>query len=341
MKFNQIAQALAPRIRQNELALAVDVVPRTVRNWKRRSKPGHFPKLGRPAHDERAHRQAFWRVGREYLRQGRCGWRPIAAALGGTGQDRVPVRLIQHYVKMFKAREKKHDHVRILRHQVRVEVHAKNAIWVQDSTQVGRTENGNKVESQVIKDRASLATLGLSTGAPAHATDVIELLDQLKQARGLPLVLASDNGSAFVAAEVEEYLKREQVIHLRSLPRTPEHNGSAEIGIKELKITAKLCKSALTTYQAAHAGLVRAADILNQNRIRMSKDLKTGAQLDETLTVSYHLVERARFYDECSKRIQQSQRDSVGAREKRMAEREAIYSTLEQFGLVSRTRGDS
>jgi len=336
MKFNQVAAELGPRTRQKEFAKAVDVDPRTVRNWKKRTRPEDFPKLGRPAHDERAHRNAFWKVGRIYPKL-RCGAETIAETLNGA----VPLRLVREYVKRFKACEKRRNRVRILRNRERIEVLAKNAIWVQDSAQVAQTVSGEKVESQIIKDRGPCITVGVSTGGPTKGSDAIELLEALRTTRGLPLVLGSDNGAPFVCQDVEEYLRRHQVIHLRSLPRTPQHNGSAEVGIGELKRCAQLGAAVIATPAVAHDHAIRAAIAINKTRPRASKGFKTGAELDETMVAGYHQVERARFYSECCKRIEDIQQSGMKFRAMRMAERDAIYGALEKYGLVKRYRGGS
>src|SRR5208283_5117323 len=84
MRFNQrLATGLSPQITQKEFARTIDVVPRTLRNWRNRTRREDFPKLGRPTHDEWARRVAFWKVGSEYLRQGRCGSLAITKALSG------------------------------------------------------------------------------------------------------------------------------------------------------------------------------------------------------------------------------------------------------------------
>lgn len=339
VKLNQIRVILGKQLTQRRFAQAVDVEPRTLRNWKARPTLKDFPKAGRPAHDERAHRRAFWKVGREYVRQGKgAGWRALKTAIG----HEVPTRLIQTRLRELKRCEKRHERRQILQTQVRVDVTARNALWVQDSAQLARDpRDGSKIEAQVIKDRGPLVTVGLSTGAPARGQDVVHLLDLLKRTRGLPLVLGSDNGSPFVSEEAKAYLRREKVIHLRSLPRTPEHNGSAEIGIAELKRCSGLQAALQMLPEAAHARVVRAALRLNQFRIRTSKGLKTGSQLDETFPESYHRVERDRFYQECSSGIEQVQQRYSNTRERRMAEREVIYRTLERYGLVKRYRGGS
>jgi transposase-like protein len=138
MRFNRMATELAGTISQKEFAQAIEVVPRTLRNWRKRQQTEDQPKLGRPAHDERAHRNAFWKTAREYLRQGRPGSRSIVKALVGT----APTRLVQLYVKELKALDRKRSRKRILSRRQCVEVLAKNALWTQDSAQVARDADG-------------------------------------------------------------------------------------------------------------------------------------------------------------------------------------------------------
>lgn len=336
MRFNQrLRTGLNPKISQKEFARTIDVVPRTLRNWRNRTRPEDFPKLGRPTHDERAHRTAFWKVGREYLRQGRCGSLAITKALSGG----VPTRLIQQHVKRLKACERAHKRRRILKRREHVEVLAKNALWVQDSAQVARDYDGGKVESQLIKDRGPLVTVGITTGGPTRGTDVISLLEALRCTRGLPFVLSSDNGSAYVCEDVEGYLRLHEVIHLRSLPHTPEHNGSAEICVRESKSCAQMGPHVIASPERAHVCMLRATILLNNNRVRASKGFKTGAELDEKMIVSSQQVERALFYSECSKRIEHVRQSGFKYRAMRMAERDAIFGTMEHYGLVKRYRG--
>jgi hypothetical protein len=63
---------------------------------------------------------------------------------------------------------------------------------------------------------------------------------------GTPLVLKSDNGSAFLAADFIARLRRWQVWHLYSPPRMPRYNGSCEAGIGSMKTR--------THHQAARNG---------------------------------------------------------------------------------------
>jgi len=60
-------------------------------------------------------------------------------------------------------------------------------------------------------------------------------LEALFREHGAPLVLKSDNGSAFVAEEFGALLDRWGVWQLFSPPRTPRYNGSCEAGIGSMK----------------------------------------------------------------------------------------------------------
>jgi hypothetical protein len=50
-----------------------------------------------------------------------------------------------------------------------------------------------------------------------------------------PLVLKSDNGSAFIAGTMGAFLVQQRVWHLRSPRECPEYNGSCEAGIGSMK----------------------------------------------------------------------------------------------------------
>jgi len=292
------------------------------------------PKLGRPRSTAQDHRLAMWCVARELRKQAYPGWRPIAQALN----QKISTRLVQHYVSRFKTKRRLRCEQRKERDRIRIEVTAKNALWTQDATHVGRL--GKKaVESQVIKDRGSLKTVRIETGSGFTGADIVRALETAKKSRGLPLVWMTDNGSTYCDERVSEYLRQEKVIHLRSLPRTPQHNGAAEIAIKEIKHEAMLGKGvSLSNIGDAHARMIRAAIRINENRLRSTKGFKTAQQLDETLPASYNFT-REQFYTECCLRMNEAVLGERSKRAVRLAEREAVISTLEQFGLVRRNRG--
>ena len=141
----------APEVHLGDVALSLDVDVRTIWNWRRSEKNG-LPekKIGRPVYTKAQHHQAIWQVGRELRRQGYPGWLAVSVGLKAS----VPTRLIQHYVRGFKKKRSDRKKARILRHRVKVEVLARDVIWGQDGTHVGRSERAN-IESQVLRDRGS------------------------------------------------------------------------------------------------------------------------------------------------------------------------------------------
>jgi transposase InsO family protein len=87
-----------------------------------------------------------------------------------------------------------------------------------------------------------LAVRDLSSGqqllwlpvAQAAAATVVEALRSLFARDDPPLVLKSDNGSAFGALAVQELLHQRGVKNLFSPPRMPRYNGAIEAGIGSL-----------------------------------------------------------------------------------------------------------
>jgi len=275
----------------------------------------------------------MWQVGRELRRQGYPGWRPVAAAC----KD-IPTALVQYYVGLFKAGRNKRIKNRIKKNQVLTQVLAKNAIWTQDGTHLGRMEK-HPVEGQVIKDRGPLKTIAIDVGEPASADTVVQMLDKNKQARGLPFVFSTDNGPNYCSETVEAYLEQEKIIHLRSLTYTPQNNGAAEIGIREIKKLSHLGKGVmLNSAKETADSFIKSAAQLNENRLLATKGFKTANDLDETLPVTQN-KDRNRFYTICMTRIQQAAAQAKNAREARRFEREMIFCTLEDFGLIKRQRG--
>jgi transposase InsO family protein len=85
-----------------------------------------------------------------------------------------------------------------------------------------------------VRDLASGQQLLWLPVADATATTVIEALRSLFAEYSPPLVLKSDNGSAFGAAAVQELLAQRGVKNLFSPPHMPRYNGSIEAGIGSL-----------------------------------------------------------------------------------------------------------
>ena len=108
--------------------------------------------------------------------------------------------------------------------------HAPGSVWATDFTETARRIDGDKPYLLVVRDLAShMVLLALPTKCQT-AEVVIAALSTLLAKHGAPLVLKSDNGSAYIAERTRETLALAGVKHLYSPARTPSYNGSCEAG---------------------------------------------------------------------------------------------------------------
>ena len=177
------------------------VSERTLRNWKSGALEP-VKQIGRPALSPAKRFQARLKVARELHRQGWPGWRPVMESLGPV----VSARLVQESVSELKKRRAKRKRQWAEAKRIHVEVLSPNVVWAQDATHVGRL-NREAVQAEVIKDRATLGYVGVAVGPTARAEEILLMLEEQKQRRGLPLVWATDNGSPYRDHRVEEYLE--------------------------------------------------------------------------------------------------------------------------------------
>jgi transposase InsO family protein/DNA-binding XRE family transcriptional regulator len=111
------------------------------------------------------------------------------------------------------------------------------AVWSMDHTRLPCLVDGSWKSALTVRDLASGSTLGF-VPQDEKAGSVIETLDGLREEHGAPLVIKSDNGSAFIANATRECLAMMEVNLLLSPPRTPRYNGSIEAAHRHLKARA-------------------------------------------------------------------------------------------------------
>lgn len=317
--------------------------PRTLQNWLQDG--AHEPKLGRPRYAPVLVRRAL-RAVREAMKKlgGLLSWRTVCRELGTS----FPVRLVQRLVAHFKRQRERRHQAHLEAQRVHIEVLAAGAMWSQDATYLAQDEQGNKVWAEHLRDVASAECVHLVVGGELCGEEVVAMLEQVRKERGsLPLVLSTDNGSAYKSAAVSAYLHEQQIVHLKNLPRTPQHNPWIERGQGELKRAL-----AIDPGQEPSHGLPRsiwnlavqaARKALNTLLPRPSREGKTAAQASQELRRQYDAPYRARFYEAaCAahrRALLELDRCAATKRAKRLAEREAILATMELFGLIQRTRG--
>jgi hypothetical protein len=345
------------RLRRGELARlaeALDLSPRTLRKW--RAEPV-AAKMGRHRLAREAWRAALRPVARAWKSQGRSAGLPrVQQRLEQEGHH-VPISILRGLLRQLKARWRRRVARAAEARRVHVEVHARDALWSQDATSLGR-EGGQETQLLLAKDVATTAPIAPRVGGPATGADVLALLMQALLERGaLPLVLVMDNGPANRCELVLDWLAEHQVVVLWNLPHTPQHNPWIEELHGEVKreleardeqlrrgpgpTQAPVCSpepGVSSTHQHFQACLAPVVRTLN-GRHRPSRGGHTAAELDRIRPPAEALVNRARFYQAACAAIDRAVQGVVGARARRRAEREAIWCTLEEFALVTRTRG--
>lgn len=111
-------------------------------------------------------------------------------------------------------------------------------VWAMDFTDPPSPVEGQYPKLLLVRDLASGKTLLALPCPDETAETAIAALKCLFLEHGAPLVLKSDNGAAFIAELMAEFLSRERVIWLPSPPHYPEYNGACEAGGGSIKTRA-------------------------------------------------------------------------------------------------------
>jgi len=205
--------------------------------------------------------------------------------------------------------------------EIRLRWNLPGAVWAMDHT----LEKGRgKVFS--VKDLATGRQLLHQEVEDLGAERVIGELECLFESQGRPLVVKSDQGSAFKAAETESFMKRRGIFLLLSPARRPQYNGSIESRIRWLK-----CRTRFQTPgpgSATNAAATnRALALTNEHYCTQSK----WPPIDESLRVTFaRAVEETA--DEAAQRGLYTQR--AWPRVRRNIWRHAIASALEAHGIL-------
>jgi len=109
------------------------------------------------------------------------------------------------------------------------------SIWAIDHSQPPRPINGCYSQILAIRDLASGMQLAWTPVADATAAEALPVLEALVAQHGPPLVLKSDNGSAFISQRFAEWLAAWQIVPMFSPVRMPRYNGAIEAGIGGMK----------------------------------------------------------------------------------------------------------
>ena len=135
--------------------------------------------------------------------------------------------LLRRYRRVWRRRH--HEAMRILHWQVA------GAVWAMDFALAPAAIDGCCPYLVAVRDLASGCQLLWQPLCQANAHEVQRALAMLFALYGPPLVLKSDNGSAFDAGATLALLYQHGVVPLFSPPYWPRYNGAIEAGIGSLK----------------------------------------------------------------------------------------------------------
>jgi putative transposase len=113
-------------------------------------------------------------------------------------------------------------------------------VWALDFSEPPAPIDGRYSYLLAVRDLATGQQLMWLPTLTMTAAETILALHSLFALAGAPLILKSDNGSAFIADLMGSWLERFGVIPLFSPPRRPQYNGSIEAGTGSLKTRAEM-----------------------------------------------------------------------------------------------------
>jgi len=311
---------------------------RSLRNWKALDPAEPVASPGRPATSRSVLDEARGLVREQLELQGwETGEEPIWRALGG----RLPRARIRRVLCELKAARRKRAQEHREHARVSVKVLARDTLWSMDATHLGRNQHGAAVQAEVLREVASTRTVGISVGPAATGEEVVRLLEQTARERnGYPLVLMTDNGGAYQSEVLHGWCCEHGVLHLFSLPRTPQHNGPSENGMYGLKLGAYLGKGVIVLdNEEARARLEATRDRIDQHRLRRTRGWKTAVEADRAIPHWSEFVTRRGVLEKAACALDEALLHCTGRRARRRAEREAILGTLQYFSVIQRTRG--
>jgi len=232
----------------HEIAKLLDCPPRTLRHWQHQCLAGGLEAtpLGRP------HLHGTVAESRDVIRflQGHGPWVGMPTLTGQFGA--LPAAELRDLLRVFR-------HLWIGQHPRQrcvLRWHQVGTVWAMDFTKVKHLIDGIYPYVFAVRDLASGLQLAWRPVLDLEAATAHAELAVLFTIHGAPLVLKSDNGSAFRAESTKRQLGLWQVCPLYSPPGEPGYNGAIEASIGSLKK-----RTQHAAYLAGHAGSWTTADL--------------------------------------------------------------------------------
>jgi len=114
--------------------------------------------------------------------------------------------------------------------------HVPGTVWAMDHSHPLGPIDGIRAEILAIRDLGSGMQLAWEAVPDETAATTAAVLESFIRQHGPPLVIKSDNGSAFKSEELMSLLARHRIVWLPSPPRMPWYNGGCEAGNGTMKV---------------------------------------------------------------------------------------------------------
>ncbi len=248
-----------------EIAELLDCPARTLRHWRHELSADRLQvnPLGRP------HLRCTSADSHEVLRflHGHGPWvgmPTLAGAFAG-----LPAAELRQLLWIFR-------HLWVSQHPRETSVlhwHQVGTVWAMDFSKVARPIDGIYPYVFAVRDLAGGHQLAWRPVLDMEAATAQAELEVLFTIHGAPLVLKSDNGSAFLAESTKSKLGPWQVWPLYSPPGQPGYNGAIEASIGSLKK-----RTQHAAYLAGHTGDWTAADLDRARELANLTARPRGAQ---------------------------------------------------------------
>jgi len=335
-------RAAQRKARRSHIARQLGIAPRTLRHWRQRQKNDGLAPRSRGRRPLDVDVDARNEVIR-FLHQvsGPAVGLPALRALFPDLPHVVLEDLLRRYRRVWRRRYRQSG--------FQLHWHRAGAVWAMDFSQPRYPVDGVYDYLFAVRDLASGRQLAWQAVASESAEAVLPILEQLFQQHGPPLVLKSDNGSAFIAAATTAAMQEAVVAQLFSPARRPQYNGALERSNGTMK-----------TYTHQHA-------VGQGHPFRWtSQDLEQSRQLANTITRPWGhrgptpeeaWQQRTALGDQERNHFQQTlaeQRvraaddlgldldlsDSLVHADRARLDRLALSRTLEQLGYLTKTHVD-
>ena len=209
------------------------------------------------------------------------------------------------------------------------------AVWAIDFSEPPGAIDGIYPYLLAVRDLTSHQQLLWLPTRDLVAQTMIDALQMLFTLHGAPLVLKTDNGSAFLAAATKHFLFPWKVHMLFSPPRLPRYNGSIEAGIGSLKIRTE--RYAAGEGHPGYWTLDNVAAAQAEANATARPQSETGPTPNELWQTRRPITaaERQSFHQTVQEqRAELNPKEDLAAKEERRMQRQAIRRALVEHGIL-------